>query len=260
MTGLLSDVQIHTASTADAVCESINARAFSIGSHVAFNQGEHDPESPEGQHVLAHELAHVRQQSGGAVSMLPQENLELEIDPDPVLNREAEKTAQQVMEGGELGIQRMADTKVHIQRAADTDQQSEPPTTLSAVAERVEEVQEQIDDNTQMAGKAPGKAVALEKNDGLLEGSAESGFFEMMLTSTVAAGGGSAAGLSPEMVLGIAGGSAVAQFLAQSASGAFGEEAKEYVEQLDLDLDSLNTVVAGQMTGSGDSQGDTLGR
>jgi|AntDeeMetagen681_2_1112603.scaffolds.fasta_scaffold04668_3 hypothetical protein len=110
------DVQIHTGSTAAAACESINARAFTVGSHIAFNSGEYDPESPEGQHVLAHELAHVRQQTGGAVSMLPQEDMELEVDPDPALEREAEETAQQVMQGGELGIQRMADTEVHVQR------------------------------------------------------------------------------------------------------------------------------------------------
>jgi len=110
------DVQIHTGSTAAAACESINARAFTVGNHVAFNQGEYDPASPEGQHVLAHELAHVRQQTGGAVSMLPQAEMELEVDPDPALEREAEETAERVMQGGDLGIQRLADTEVHVQR------------------------------------------------------------------------------------------------------------------------------------------------
>ncbi|MGM0389829.1 MAG: DUF4157 domain-containing protein, partial [Natrinema limicola] len=58
-----------------------------------------------------------RQQTGGAVSMLPQEDLGLEIDPDPRLEREAEETAQRVMQGGELGIQRLGTTEVHIQRS-----------------------------------------------------------------------------------------------------------------------------------------------
>jgi hypothetical protein len=78
----LGDVRIHTGPQAAAACESINARAFTVGNHIAFNSGEYDPGSPEGQHVLAHELAHVRQQTGGAVSMLPQDDLELEVDPD----------------------------------------------------------------------------------------------------------------------------------------------------------------------------------
>ena len=118
----LGDVRIHTGPQAAAACESINARAFTVGNHVAFNQGEYDPSSPEGQHVLAHELAHVRQQAQGAVSMLPQEDLELEIDPDSALEREAEETAQRVMQGGELGIQRLRKTEVHIQRAVGSPQ------------------------------------------------------------------------------------------------------------------------------------------
>jgi len=111
----LGDVRIHTGPQAAAACESINARAFTVGNHVAFNQGEYDPESPEGQHVLAHELAHVRQQTGGAVSMLPQDDVELEVDPDPALEREAEAVAQRVMEDGPVVVNRMG-TEMHIQR------------------------------------------------------------------------------------------------------------------------------------------------
>ena len=120
----LGDVRIHTGPQAAAACESISARAFTVGNHVAFNQGEYDPESTEGQHVLAHELAHVRQQTGGAVSMLPQDDVELEVDPDPQLEREAEQTAQRVMAGGDLGIQRLADTEVHVQRIPSVDTES----------------------------------------------------------------------------------------------------------------------------------------
>ena len=125
------DMQIHTGSQAAAACESINARAFTVGNHIAFNSGEYDSSSAEGQHVLAHELAHVRQQTGGAVSMLPQEVVELEIDPDPQLERAAEETAQQVMEGGELGIQRLAGTEVHIQRRVDDGSRGEVTDTAA---------------------------------------------------------------------------------------------------------------------------------
>nr|WP_256396248.1 DUF4157 domain-containing protein [Halohasta litorea] len=120
----LGDVRIHTGPQAATACEAINARAFTVGNHVAFNAGEYDPKSPEGQHVLAHELAHVRQQTGGAVSMLPQADMELEVDPDPALEREAEETAQRVMVGGDLGIQRLADTEVHVQRIPSADTES----------------------------------------------------------------------------------------------------------------------------------------
>ena len=109
------DVRIHTGPSAAEACESINARAFTVGNHIAFNSGEYDPSSPEGQHVLAHELAHVRQQTEGAVSMLPQDDVELEVDPDPALEREAEEAAQQAMAEGPVVINRM-DCEMHIQR------------------------------------------------------------------------------------------------------------------------------------------------
>ncbi len=92
-------------------CEDINTRAYTVGNHIAFNRGEYGPSSAEGQHILAH----VRQQTGGAVSMLPQEG-ELEIDPDPCLEREAEETAQRVMQGGKIGVHRMEHSDVHVQR------------------------------------------------------------------------------------------------------------------------------------------------
>jgi hypothetical protein len=48
--------------------------------------------------------------------MLPQEDLALELDPDPELEREAEETADRVVSGGEIGVHRMRHTKIHIQR------------------------------------------------------------------------------------------------------------------------------------------------
>ncbi len=161
----LGDVRIHTGPSAAKACEDINARAFTVGNHIAFNHGEYDPSSAEGQHILAHELAHVRQQTGGAVSMLPQEG-ELEIDPDPRLEREAEETAQRVMQGGKIGVHRMEHSDVHVQRAAkgyhgtrraskddwQTPGSSEPThETLSAdeLSKRVAELEQQVHANKQ---------------------------------------------------------------------------------------------------------------
>jgi len=81
------DVRVHTGPAAAQACESINARAFTVGNHVAFNRGEYDPESAEGQHVIAHELAHVRQQTDGAVSMLPQKSISKQTERTPDTSR-----------------------------------------------------------------------------------------------------------------------------------------------------------------------------
>ena len=45
----------------------IGAAAYATGNDIVFAPGRFQPDSPAGQHLLAHELAHVVQQSGGAV-------------------------------------------------------------------------------------------------------------------------------------------------------------------------------------------------
>jgi len=62
----LSQVTLHTDGTADRNARSLNARAFAMGNDIAFAAGELQPESRSGQHLLAHELAHVVQQQGGS--------------------------------------------------------------------------------------------------------------------------------------------------------------------------------------------------
>jgi len=58
-----SDVRIHADSQAAASAEAVNARAYTVGSHIAFGSGQYAPGSPSGQRLLAHELTHVVQQS-----------------------------------------------------------------------------------------------------------------------------------------------------------------------------------------------------
>lgn len=60
----LSAVRIHTGPTADQAARSVGARAFALGHHVVFANGEYRPESGEGRQLLAHELAHVAQGAG----------------------------------------------------------------------------------------------------------------------------------------------------------------------------------------------------
>lgn len=60
----LSEVNIHTGSEAEELAEGINAKAFTHGQDIYFNEGEFDPESLEGKRLLAHELTHTQQQRG----------------------------------------------------------------------------------------------------------------------------------------------------------------------------------------------------
>lgn len=65
-----SGVRVHTDAAADASARAVGARAYTVGADVVFAQGRYAPTAPEGQRLLAHELAHVAQQGvaqqGGA--------------------------------------------------------------------------------------------------------------------------------------------------------------------------------------------------
>ena len=60
-------VRVHNDTQAASIADSLNARAFAVGEHVAFGAGEYDPQTPAGQALVAHELAHVAQQGAAAV-------------------------------------------------------------------------------------------------------------------------------------------------------------------------------------------------
>lgn len=58
-----AQVRIHKDDHADRSARSVNALAYTVGTHVVFRQGQFDPTSHGGRELLAHELAHVVQQS-----------------------------------------------------------------------------------------------------------------------------------------------------------------------------------------------------
>ena len=58
-------VRLHTDALAARLARRLRARAFAVGHHVAFDRGEYRPGTPVGDALIAHELAHTRQQDGG---------------------------------------------------------------------------------------------------------------------------------------------------------------------------------------------------
>ncbi|MBZ9935659.1 DUF4157 domain-containing protein [Mesorhizobium sp. BR1-1-16] len=53
-----SNVRIHNDQTAHGSAAAIGARAFTSGDHVVFGRGQWRPDTAQGLHLLAHELAH----------------------------------------------------------------------------------------------------------------------------------------------------------------------------------------------------------
>lgn len=78
-----SRVRIHTDARAAELSQDIRARAFTHREHIFFNTGQFAPESGVGRFLLAHELTHTIQQTGG--TPLPaQSNASEETNASPV--------------------------------------------------------------------------------------------------------------------------------------------------------------------------------
>jgi hypothetical protein len=67
-----SRVRIHTDATAAGSARAINARAYTVGQHIVFGEGQYAPETDAGRKLLAHELTHTAQQANrGSPSATP---------------------------------------------------------------------------------------------------------------------------------------------------------------------------------------------
>jgi peptidoglycan hydrolase-like protein with peptidoglycan-binding domain len=65
-----SHVRVHTDGLASRSAEAVAARAYTVGSNIAFRSGEYAPDTVAGRSLLAHELAHVVQQGAARPAML----------------------------------------------------------------------------------------------------------------------------------------------------------------------------------------------
>lgn len=92
----LSGVRVHTGSESAAANDAVGARAYTMGNDIHFGAGQYDPSSSSGQHLLAHEVAHTVQQSGGA----QRRQFKLEVSsPDDALEHEADRAADAMVAG-----------------------------------------------------------------------------------------------------------------------------------------------------------------
>lgn len=57
-------VRVHTDKKAAESAKAVHARAYTVGPHIAFGEGQYQATADEGRRLLAHELVHVMQQDG----------------------------------------------------------------------------------------------------------------------------------------------------------------------------------------------------
>ncbi len=61
----LSGVRVHDDSKASESASAVSALAYTVGNHVVFGAGQYSPGTDDGNRLLAHELTHTIQQTGG---------------------------------------------------------------------------------------------------------------------------------------------------------------------------------------------------
>lgn len=83
-----STVRVHAGPAASQAAAALGARAFTIGRSIVFGASEYAPETAAGQRLVAHELAHVVQQSSGTGATVQRQKkkglggpLDLQFDP-----------------------------------------------------------------------------------------------------------------------------------------------------------------------------------
>ena len=133
-----SDVRVHTDGAADASAKAVNAHAYTVGSHIAFQRSAYDTGSQAGRTTLAHELTHVVQQRNGPVDGTPGAGGVSISHPSDRFEREAAATAERAMTGP-APVQAAAVSAPQVQR----QEEDEEPVQGSFVQRQEEEAPEE---------------------------------------------------------------------------------------------------------------------
>jgi len=108
-----SNVELHTDDHAAKLSRDMNARAFTVGNHIAFANGEHKPGTLVGDALMAHELAHVQQQRDAGKINNGHSLNDLEKDAD----HSAEKiVSSEILGEKDLQVQPKLKTGLSLQR------------------------------------------------------------------------------------------------------------------------------------------------
>src|SRR5262249_56549494 len=102
----LSNVRLHTDSRAAESAKRLKAQAFTQGPDIYFASGRYQPQSDSGRHLLAHEITHTLQQSGGgAAPAAPQAQ-----GSGPLVSRGAQGSVQRDGDGSPAAAPHQAPT------------------------------------------------------------------------------------------------------------------------------------------------------
>ena len=107
-----SNVRVHTGSAAAASASAVNARAYTLGRHIFFRDGQYAPHTVPGRRLLAHELTHVVQQDRARSAGAARPASEVST-PDVPAEREAGVAAEQVAAGRRAQVRAEPASLIH---------------------------------------------------------------------------------------------------------------------------------------------------
>lgn len=110
-----SRVRVHSDAEAAASARAVDATAYTVGQHIAFDSGKFRPHTRDGQKLIAHELAHTVQQNRAATGIghLPIG------EPSDASEKEADRAASQALDNGMVSNQ--ANRPLSLQRQLKPD-------------------------------------------------------------------------------------------------------------------------------------------
>jgi hypothetical protein len=102
-------VRVHTDSRAAESARAVGSHAYTVGHRIVFDTGRYAPQTNEGRVLLAHELTHVLQQTGGGSAVLRRrpDGGEKEKADEPAAKFSGCKEDRQtvIQEGGSIGVE-----------------------------------------------------------------------------------------------------------------------------------------------------------
>ncbi len=125
-------VQIHYDTQANASARAVNAIAYTVGRHLVFSSSHYAPHTFQGLELLAHELAHVVQQSGQRAA--PEKPLKVKTAGDDG-ERAADGAADAVMSGRRLP--RLGSTPTSVQRQPAPGPQPQPTLAITSTVKKI---------------------------------------------------------------------------------------------------------------------------
>jgi len=145
----LSRVRVHTDARAAESARAVNAAAYTVGQDVVFAQGRYQPESRDGQQLIAHELVHTVQQSsrawsGGNIVVGVSESAE---------ERYANRLAAEIQRYSISSLPRIRESSIRLERSeVESDEQRENVDPGDCAKSTHSRMQEQVNAKC----KAPG--------------------------------------------------------------------------------------------------------